>query len=243
MKLNIFFTAGYFQHLSTLEIIQELEKNGVDRVEVGMPYSDPVVDGPVIQKANKVALENGMTIHKLFQDLQGLKDSVNIPVVLMGYLNPVLQFGIENFCKKASEVGVQSLILPDLPPVVYEKQYKALFEKYKLKIVFIVTPQTTQERMQYLDDLASDFIYAVADSSITGSSLNHQNKEVYFKRLKDFGFNNECYVGFGIRTKQDLDYLSQFVNGGIIGTAFIQYLNEYKGIFKNGIRDFISNLK
>ncbi|MGI9526319.1 MAG: tryptophan synthase subunit alpha [Weeksellaceae bacterium] len=243
MKLNIFFTAGYFTELNTLEMIQSLEESGVDRVEVGMPYSDPVVDGPVIQKANMEALENGMTIERLFHELAGLKDTVNIPVVLMGYLNPVLQFGFEKFCQKANEVGISGLIIPDLPPEIWEKQYKTMFEQYKLTMTFIVTPQTEVKRMAYLDNLGSGFIYAVADSSITGSNLDHTQRQEYFERLKHFGFKNECYVGFGIRTKEDLDYLSQYVDGGIIGTAFINYLKQGKHPIRDKIKAFISMLE
>lgn len=243
MKLNIFFTAGFVENATTLEIIQALEQNGANLVEVGMPYSDPVVDGPVIQKANQIAIHNGMNISKLFKELEGLKTKVKIPVILMGYLNPVLQYGIEKFCEDAENVGVHGVIIPDLPPHAYEKDYKQLFEKHKLKFSFIVTPQTDNRRMKYLDELSNGFVYAVSTNSVTGNTLQHHEQEEYFIRLKEFKFKNECYVGFGIRDKKDLEYLSQFVDGGIIGSAFMRHLAQNKNNALNAIPIFMKALK
>ncbi|MDG4945099.1 tryptophan synthase subunit alpha [Weeksellaceae bacterium KMM 9713] len=243
MKLNIFFTAGFVENATTLDIIQALEQNGADLIEVGMPYSDPVVDGPVIQKANQIAIRKGMNISKLFKELEGLKTKVKIPVILMGYLNPVLQYGIEKFCEDAENVGVQGVIIPDLPPQAYEKEYKQLFEKHKLKFSFIVTPQTDNQRMEYLDELSDGFVYAVSTNSVTGNTLQHHEQEAYFTRLKEFKFKNECYVGFGIREKKDLDYLSQFVDGGIIGSAFMRHLAQNKDSALIAIPTFMKALK
>ena len=243
MKLNIFFTAGFVENATTLEIIQALEQNGADLIEVGMPYSDPIVDGPVIQKANQIAILNGMNISKLFMELEGLKTKVKIPVILMGYLNPVLQYGIEKFCADAENVGIQGVIIPDLPPHAYEKDYKQLFEKHKLNFSFIVTPQTDNQRMKYLDELSDGFVYAVSTNSVTGNTLQHHEQEAYFTRLKDFIFKNECYVGFGIREKKDLDYLSQFVDGAIIGSAFMRHLAQNKDNALNAIPTFMKALK
>lgn len=242
-KLNIFFTAGFLHNINTLHLVQTLEKAGADMVEIGIPYSDPVVDGPVIQQANAMALAHGMTLPKLLHELKDLRKTVKIPVILMGYFNPVLQFGVENFCQKSEEVGVSGVILPDLPPKVFERAYADLFQKHNLDFTFIVTPQTSVERMVYLDNLSNGFVYAVSDNSITGGALQLDNRKAYFEKLQNFDFKNDCMVGFGIRNAADFQFVTQYVDGGIIGTAFIRHLMENAENPLEAAKAFVHSIK
>ncbi|MET0244602.1 MAG: tryptophan synthase subunit alpha [Flavitalea sp.] len=224
--LNVYCTAGYPNLDSTLQIMEALEKNGADIIELGMPYSDPLADGPVIQASSSVALDNGMTITKLFDQLRGFREQVSVPVILMGYMNPVLQFGFERFCQQAAEVGVDGLILPDLPIYEFETEYGEIIRKYGLNFIFLITPETSEDRIRKIDELSSGFIYAVSSSSTTGSAKNMTDVSAYLKRLNAMKLKNPVLVGFGIKDKQTFDAASEHANGAIIGTAYIKALGE-----------------
>jgi len=241
--LSIYFTAGYPKITDTPKIIRLLEKSGADMIEIGIPFSDPVADGPTIQDSNKVALENGMTLEKLFEQINDLRQDVSIPVVLMGYINPVLQYGFEKFCKKAKEVGVDGLILPDLPIEVFIEEYKTICDKYGLKNTFLITPQTTEERIRLIDEKSDGFIYMVSSASTTGAK-NSFGSEVsdYFNRVNAMNLRSPKLVGFGISNKETFDSAAQHSNGAIIGSAFIKLLAQSTNMEKD-IKDFIKNIK
>ncbi|AZB07993.1 tryptophan synthase subunit alpha [Chryseobacterium sp. G0162] len=241
-KLNIYFTAGIPELEDTADIIQLIQDSGADMIEIGMPYSDPVADGPVIQKAHELALQNGMTIEKLFSQLKTIKDKIKVPVILMGYINPVLSFGFEKFCKECSESGVSGLILPDLPPIEFEKNYQHILKNYGLNFTFLVTPETSDERIQYLDSLSSGFLYAVSSSSTTGNENTVLKNENYLTRLSDLPLKNPVMIGFGIKSKEDFENVTEKADGGIIGTAFVNVLLQDKDWKKNAI-DFIHSIK
>jgi tryptophan synthase alpha chain len=224
--LNVYCTAGYPKLDSTLKIMKALQDHGADLIELGMPYSDPLADGPVIQHSSTIALQNGMTIKTLFRQLQGFRSSIRVPVLLMGYMNPVLQYGFEKFCADASAAGIDGLILPDLPEYEFETEYGAIIKKYGLDFIFLVTPETTAERVKKLDQLSTGFLYAVSSSSTTGSEKNMVSVKDYLKKLKALQLKNPVLVGFGIKDKQTFDDASQYANGAIIGTAFIKALEN-----------------
>lgn len=223
-KLNIYFTAGAPQLDDTGKTAKIIQNSGADMMEIGIPYSDPVADGPVIQEAHILALKNGMTIAKLFEQLTEIKDSVTIPKVLMGYINPVLQFGFEKFCQKCQEVGVSGLIIPDLPAFEFEKKYQKILEKYNINFSFLVTPETSEERIKYLDSLSSGFLYAVSSSSTTGNTKAILKNEEYLNRLATLNLKNPVFIGFGIKNKQDFESVTEKAQGGIIGTAFVKII-------------------
>ncbi|ROI04618.1 tryptophan synthase subunit alpha [Chryseobacterium sp. G0240] len=241
-KLNIYFTAGIPQLENTPEIIRLIQDSGADMIEIGMPYSDPVADGPVIQKAHELALQNGMTIEKLFAQLKTIRNEIRIPVILMGYINPVLSFGFERFCKECSESRISGLILPDLPPIEFEKNYQQILKKYNLNFTFLVTPETSDERILYLDSLSSGFLYAVSSSSTTGSENTVLKNENYLSRLADLPLKNPVMIGFGIKSKENFENVTEQAYGGIIGTAFVNILLQDKDWKKNAI-DFIHSIK
>lgn len=224
--LNIYCTAGYPQLNSTMEVMKALQKNGADVIELGIPYSDPLADGPVIQQSGQIALTNGMTIKKLFDQLKNFRNDINIPVILMGYLNPVLQYGFEKFCADASAIGIDGLILPDMPEHVFEKEYGAIIEKYQLDFIFLVTPETSEKRIKKLDALSSGFLYAVSSSSTTGSDKNMDEVSNYLERLKSYELKNPILAGFGIKDKSTFDAVCRYANGGIIGSAYIKALES-----------------
>lgn len=240
--LNIYFTAGIPQLEDTAEIIKLIQDSGADMMEIGMPYSDPVADGPVIQKAHELALNNGMTISTLLSQLKSIKNEIRIPIILMGYINPVLSFGFENFCRECSESGVSGLIIPDLPPVEFEKNYQQILEKYNLNFTFLVTPETSDERILYLDSLSSGFLYAVSSSSTTGNENAVLNNEDYLSRLASLPLKNSVMIGFGIKSKEDFENVTQKADGGIIGTAFVNILLNDKDWRIKAI-DFINSIK
>lgn len=222
--LNVYCTAGYPALNSTTEVMKALQSNGADLIELGMPYSDPLADGPVIQHSSTIALNNGMTIHTLFNQLKDCRKDISVPVVLMGYMNPVLQYGFEQFCKDAAAVGVDGLILPDLPEYEFETEFGAIIKQYGLDFIFLVTPETSDERIKKLDSLSTGFLYAVSSSSTTGSDKNMTDVDAYLQKLKNMQLKNPVLVGFGIKDKQTFDAACAHANGAIIGTAFIKAL-------------------
>jgi len=224
--LNVYCTAGYPTLDSTLPIITALENNGADLVEIGMPYSDPLADGPVIQESGAKALENGMSIEVLFEQLKTLRATSNIPLVLMGYMNPVLQYGFEKFCAEASAVGVDGLILPDMPAYEFESKYGAIVKKHHLDFIFLVTPETPTERIQYLDSLSSGFLYAVSASATTGSALNFEAVDSYLQKLQQLRLTNPILVGFGVKDAASFELATRHTAGAIIGSAYIKALDN-----------------
>jgi len=225
--LSIYFTAGYPNINDTVTIIQNLEKNGVDMIEIGLPFSDPLADGPTIQASSTQALKNGMTSEKLFEQLKDIRKTVNIPLIIMGYFNPMLQYGVEAFCKKCQEIGVDGLIIPDLPVDVYHEEYMAIFEKYGLINVFLITPQTSVERINYIDSISNGFIYMVSSASTTGAKSGFGDEQTnYFKRIASMKLNNPQIVGFGISNNETFAQATQYAKGAIIGSAFIKHLTN-----------------
>jgi tryptophan synthase alpha chain len=222
--LNIYCTAGFPTLASTNIILQALQNNGADIIEIGMPYSDPLADGEVIQASSHIALQNGMRIDVLFEQLKNVRNEIKVPLILMGYMNPVLQYGIEKFCATAAEVGIDGIILPDLPLYEFELEYKKMFEKYQLSFTFLVTPETSEERIKKIDSLSTGFIYAVSSSATTGNSKPIEAQQCYFKKLQQMNLNNPILVGFGIHNKQTFNEACTHTNGAIIGSAYIKAL-------------------
>ncbi len=224
---SVYFTAGYPDLNDTVPTIQLLEQNGADLIEIGMPFSDPVADGPVIQQSSTVALKNGMSIKKLFEQLASIRESVNIPLILMGYVNPVMQYGVEAFCRKCQEVGIDGLIIPDLPLTVYQEEYQALFEKYELHNILLITPQTSDERIRDIDNASSGFIYMVSSSSTTGIKNKASDFHVdYFERVNQLDLKNPRLIGFGISNRETFDNACKYAAGAIIGSAFVKALDQ-----------------
>jgi tryptophan synthase alpha chain len=239
---NIYCTAGFPQLDSTNEVLLALQNNGADIVEIGIPYSDPIADGLIIQQSNSIALQNGMNIKKLFEQLQPVRPDVHLPLLLMGYLNPVMQFGLENFCRMAKETGVDGVILPDLPMYEYEVEYRAIFKKYELDVIFLVTPETSEERIRKIDKLSSGFIYAVSSSATTGyNSQVPGSQETYYKRLQQMKLQKPVLVGFGIKNKETFQLACQYTSGGIIGSAYIQALQSGEGV-EDVTRKFLNEI-
>lgn len=225
--LSIYFTAGYPNLNDTLKIAEQLEQNGADFLEIGFPYSDPVADGPVIQASSKEALDAGMTLPILFEQLKDLRQKVSIPILLMGYVNVVLQYGVEAFCQKCKEVGVDGCIIPDLPMYEYEEMYQPTFEKYGLSNIFLVTPQTSEERIRKIDGLSNAFIYLVSSAATTGGNLSvSETSTAYFKRIADMKLKNPFVIGFGISNKETFDAANEYASGAIIGSAFVKNLDK-----------------
>jgi len=240
--LSIFYTAGYPNLKDTIRIASQLEIAGADLIEIGLPYSDPIADGPVIQESSTKAIENGMSIELLFDQLQKLRSEVSIPVILMGYLNPVLQFGIENFCRECEKCGIDGLILPDLPMREYQEEYKLIFEKYGLHNVFLVTPQTSEERVRIIDQNTNGFIYMVSSSSITGVKDGIKKHQIeYFERIQKMRLQNKTLIGFGISDHKSFAEACNYSNGAIIGSAFIKALRADAS--NNAIQEFIKEIK
>ena len=238
--LSIYFTAGYPKLDDTVSIIQDLEKSGVDMIEIGLPFSDPLADGPTIQASSTQALKSGMTTEVLFNQLKDIRNSVNIPLIIMGYFNPMLQYGVDAFCEKCQEIGIDGLIIPDLPVDVYNEKYKAIFESYGLLNIFLITPQTSIERVRFIDSISKGFIYMVSSASVTGSQSGFGDEQTnYFKRIANMKLNNPQIVGFGINNHDTFTQATTYAKGAIIGSAFIKHLTN-TGV--NTIDDFIKKI-
>lgn len=241
--LNVYFTAGFPALNDTLHILKVLEQAGADMVEIGMPYSDPVADGPTIQESNQQALDNGMTIPLLFEQLKDLRKHISIPIVLMGYVNPVLQFGAEKFVQKCAELGIDGTILPDLPAPNYEEELQAIYEKNNLYNIFLITPQTSAERIKKIDSLSKGFIYMVSSNSITGAKSAIADKQIaYFERINQMGLQTPKLIGFGISNNETFKQACKYAQGAIIGSAFIKLLTKSKNL-EEDITQFVRQVK
>jgi len=239
--LSIYFTAGYPNINDTEEIITKLSECDVDMIEIGLPFSDPLADGPTIQESSTIALNNGMNSIKLFDQLKEIRKKTDIPLIIMGYFNPILQFGVEEFCKKCNTVGIDGLIIPDLPVEIFEKDYKHIFDENNLLNMFLITPQTSNERIRFIDKVSKGFIYMVSSFSITGAVNSFdENQKKYFKRINSMDLKSELLIGFGIsNNKTFLDAIKNS-RGAIIGSAFIKFI---KNNGKENIAEFINSIR
>lgn len=238
--LSIYFSAGYPTLNDTVEIIKRLEDSGVDMIEIGLPFSDPLADGPTIQASSTQALKNGMHTELLFDQLKDIRESVSIPLILMGYFNPMLQYGVEAFCQKCEAIGIDGFIIPDLPAEVYHEDYKAIFDRYGLLNIFLITPQTSQSRIRYMDSISEGFIYMVSSASTTGAQSGFgAAQQDYFKRIETMRLKNPQIVGFGISNKDTFTQATTHAKGAIIGSAFIKHLTQ-KGVEK--IHTFVDGI-
>lgn len=236
--LSIYFTAGHPEKDTALKIIETLQVNGVNMIEIGIPFSDPLADGPVIQQSSQLALENGMTLKKLIEELSDVRKTVDIPLLLMGYFNTVLQFGVEEFCEKISSIGIDGVILPDLPLNVYETEYKDVFAKYGILPVFLITPSTPDERIRETESLSEGFIYMVSTSSTTGAKQGFSNENMaYFERIKNMKLRVPVLTGFGISNALTFKQACKYSSGAIIGSAFVKAVEGSENIEKS-IQEF-----
>jgi len=239
--LSIYFSAGHPQRDDTLPILTALQDAGVDMVEIGLPFSDPLADGPTIQESATQALKNGMTTARLFDQLRDVRQTIHLPLVLMGYFNPILQYGVEAFCRQCAAVGVDGLIIPDLPVDVYHEQYQSLFEQYGLYNMFLISPQTSEARIRYIDSVSKGFIYMVSSASVTGAQKTFgDTQQAYFERIAKMALQTPQLVGFGISNAATFRAATTHAKGAIIGSAFIQFLNE-KGVDR--IPEFIAQIR
>ena len=240
---NIYFTAGFPKLIDTEKIILTLEEAGADMIEIGMPYSDPLADGETIQQSGSIAIANGMTLQILFEQIEGVRKKSEIPLVMMGYFNQVIQYGEEAFFQKCREVGIDGLILPDLPAAIYESDYQQMMKDNNLNNIFLITPQTSDERIVYLDSLSSGFVYMVADASVTGKQKNISNNQIaYFERIEEMNLTNPRLIGFGIADYKSFSTACKYSNGAIIGSAFIRAIEESNDL-EATIIDFIGMIK
>lgn len=239
--LSIYATAGYPKLNDTVEVLKRLQASGVDMIEVGLPFSDPLADGPTIQESSTTALENGMSTEVLFEQLEGIREHIHLPLIVMGYFNPVLQYGVEAFCQKCQAVGIDGVILPDLPLEIYQREYQAIFERYGLSMIFLITPQTSDERIRAIEAASNTFIYMVSSASTTGkiNGFSDENS-AYFKRIADMQLKVPTVVGFGIADAETFQQATAFSKGAIIGSAFIRHL-KHQGV--DQIAHFIHSLK
>lgn len=241
--LSVYFTAGYPELDSTFKIIKALESAGADMIEIGMPFSDPMADGPVIQHSNEKALKNGMSLKLLFSQLSHIRNEVKIPMLLMGYLNPVIQFGVENFCVQCNSIGIDGVIIPDLPPQIYIEDYLAVFNKYNLYNILLITPESSPDRISAIDKISRGFIYMVASSSVTGTKGDFSEDQVsYFRRVQSMHLENPGLIGFGISDRETFINAGKYARGAIIGSAFVKVLGKDSNIIEN-ISQFIGNIK
>ena len=239
--LSIYFTAGYPDLDDTLPVLRGLQASGVDMVEIGLPFSDPLADGPTIQESSTAALKNGMHTARLFEQLKDVRKEIHLPLILMGYFNPVLQYGVEAFCKKCSEVGIDGLILPDLPLEIYEKEYREIMDRYGLRMSFLITPQTSEERIRKIDEASNSFIYMVSSASTTGARDGFGPEQTaYFQRIAAMDLRNPQIVGFGISNAATFRQATKDAKGAIIGSAFIKHLSKHG---PEGIPTFIEKIR
>ena len=240
--LNIYVTAGFPNLNDTVEIVKELATNSVDMVEIGMPFSDPLADGPTIQNSSEIALKNGITMKLIFEQIESIRKSVSIPIVIMGYYNQVIQYGASEFFEKAKSVGVDGFIIPDLPIEIYQNSYKEELKKLTLDMIFLVTPQTTDERIRFIDSESSGFLYVVSSYAITGSKNDIEQHQLdYFKRINQLKLNNPTLIGFGISNKKTFETACKNANGAIIGSAFIKALESNNNI-KTTVNEFVTSI-
>ena len=239
--LSIYFTAGFPQLEDTVPILEQLQEAGVDMIELGLPFSDPLADGPTIQESSTQALRNGMTTDKLFTQLEGIRDHIHVPLIVMGYFNPMMQYGVERFCKRCQEVGIDGLIIPDLPADVYHEQYQSLFQQYGLLNMFLITPQTPDERIRYIDQVSEGFIYMVSSAATTGAQGSFgDTQQHYFQRIADMKLQSKLLVGFGISNEETYQAAIANSQGAIIGSAFIKYL-EANG--NQSVEEFVKTIR
>ncbi|MDD3320631.1 MAG: tryptophan synthase subunit alpha [Paludibacter sp.] len=240
--LSVYFTAGFPKLDDTIPTLKSLQANGVDLVEIGVPFSDPMADGVVIQNSSQRALKNGMSIRKLFSQLTEVREHIHIPLVMMGYLNPVMQFGFEEFCSECNRVGVDGMIIPDLPMSDFLEEYKDVAEKYSLKFIFLITPETSEDRIREIDSHTDAFIYMVSSAAVTGTQNSFDNKVDYFNRINAMNLKNPRLIGFGISNKSTIDMVNRYSSGAIIGSAFIKALDESQNVEK-GVNLLMTKLK
>ena len=241
--LSVYLTAGYPELNDTHQVIRELAQNGVDMIEIGMPFSDPLADGPLLQVCNQQALENGMTLNRLFEQLGSIREKVDIPLLLMGYLNPVLNYGIDKFCRKARDIGMDGVILPDLPVREYTVHYQKHFKENGLHMIFLISPQTSEERIREIDTLGSGFIYMVSSASTTGVKSGFQPEQTkYFERIKAMGLELPQLIGFGISTRETYEQACQYASGAIIGSAFMKSLMG-EGTIPDKVKTFVNQIR
>jgi tryptophan synthase alpha chain len=241
--LSIYFTAGYPELNHTLPIIRELNKSGADMIEIGMPFSDPVADGPVIQQSSEKALQNGISLNLLFEQLRQVREITDLPLIIMGYINPVFKFGVENFIIKCRDTGIDGVIIPDLPVEEYCKSYHTLFENNNILNIFLISPQTPDERISYIDSISEGFLYIVSTSSTTGTTDSTDDKQItYFKKIKSLNLKSPRLIGFGIHDKATFLKACEYSNGAIIGSAFIKSLDK-TGLLPEKINGFISKFR
>ncbi len=241
--LSVYLTAGYPELNDTHKVIRELAQNGVDMIEIGMPFSDPLADGPLLQVCNQQALENGMTLNRLFEQLGSIREKVDIPLLLMGYLNPVLNYGIDKFCRKARDIGMDGVILPDLPVKEYTTHYQKYFKENGLHMIFLISPQTSQERIREICTLGSGFIYMVSSASTTGVKSGFQPEQTkYFERIKAMGLELPQLIGFGISTRETYEQACQYASGAIIGSAFMKSLMG-EGTIPDKVKTFVNQIR
>ena len=239
--LSIYFTAGFPQLEDTVPILEQLQKADVDMIELGLPFSDPLADGPTIQESSTQALRNGMTTDKLFTQLEGIRERIHVPLIVMGYFNPMMQYGVERFCKRCQEVGIDGLIIPDLPADVYHEQYQSLFQQYGLLNMFLITPQTPDERIRYIDQVSEGFIYMVSSAATTGAQGSFgDTQQHYFQRIADMKLQSKLLVGFGISNAETYQSAVAHSQGAIIGSAFIKHL-EANG--NQSVREFVKTIR
>jgi tryptophan synthase alpha chain len=240
--LSIYATAGYPRLEDTMPTLEALQASGVDMIELGMPFSDPLADGPIIQKSSMQAIQNGMNLKVLFEQIQDLRASVHVPVLLMGYMNSVLQFGVEKFCQKCAEIGIDGVILPDLPYYEYDTMYKVMFDQYGLTNVFLITPQTSEERVRILDKATTGFLYLVSTASTTGSDKGIFGAKEYLERIEAMGLKSKKVVGFNVKDKASFDFATNYANGAIIGSAFVRHMQTADDI-SSSVEEFVTQIR
>ena len=240
--LSVYFTAGFPKLEDTVPILQCLQTNGVDLIEIGVPFSDPMADGVVIQDSSHQALQNGMSIKKLFEQLTAIRAQIHVPLIMMGYLNPIMQFGFEEFCSECSRVGVDGMIIPDLPMSDFLLEYEVIAQRFGLEFIFLITPETSEARILEIDNHSNGFIYMVSSAATTGTQTSFDNKVDYFNRINSMKLKNPRLVGFGISNKSTRDMVNRYSSGAIIGSAFIKALQKTNDV-ENGVKMLLENLE